>query len=141
MALFKKLLSALGLASRANSQALQAAQTDALPAKQAASRNEWVNKVAEDYAGVAAGVEINRICSILSPTETEKLEQDLKKFTDALSGQIHSEFLILARRTSKAMASEEPYSLCGADAKQAVADAQELVAWWLNELVPPERKS
>lgn len=139
MALFKKLLSALGIASRANSQTLPAAQTDVFPTKQAASRNEWANKVAEDYAGVTAGVEINRVCSILSPAETEKLEQDLQKFTDALSGQIHSEYLALARRTSKEMASEEPYNLCGADAKQAVIDAQEFVAWWLNELAHPEK--
>ena len=137
------LLSALGMASIGSGHAQRAQTTEPiepiqsstlLPSKQVDSRAEWVSMVAEHYAGVSAGVEINRICSILSASETAKLESDLEAFTQALAGQIIPDFLAAARRTSKVIASEEPYKSCGVESRDAVIDAQELVAWWLNEL-------
>ncbi len=143
MAWMRWLLSALGMASIGSGHAQPAQTTEPiepiksstlLPSKQVESRAEWVSVVAEHYAGVSAGVEINRICSILSASETAKLESDLEAFTQALSGQIIPDFLSAARRTSKVIASEEPYQSCGIESRDAVIDAQELVAWWLNEL-------
>ncbi|MBL8269234.1 hypothetical protein [Steroidobacter sp.] len=105
----------------------------------APGREEWVNKVTEDYAGVSAGVEINKRCSILSRAESEVLERDLGAFTKALRGKINPEFLSMIRETSGTMVAEDPYDSCGGEARQAVADARELVDWWLVELKATEQ--
>ncbi|WP_300616389.1 hypothetical protein [Dokdonella sp.] len=133
MSFFQKLLALLGITSAAVGSAI-ASEAESMPVRNVTSHNEWVNKVAEDYAGVSAGVEVNRRCSILSPADTKKLERDLEEFTKVLTGQINPEFLAMAREASRAIAAEEPYNSCDTDARQAVADAQEFVAWWLNEI-------
>jgi hypothetical protein len=122
MAFLNKILTALGITSAIGDSSRQMT-----PA-------EWVSRVSEDYAGVAAGVEINKRCSILSAPDASKLEQDLDAFTEALSGKIHPEYLTLARNTARDLAADEPYKSCGSEAREAITEAQEFVAWWLKEL-------
>ncbi len=123
MGFFRTLLSTLGLT-----------RSEPPRTRSDGDKAEWVDAVTNNYAGVAAGVAINRKCRILSPREGDKLERDLELFTSALEGKIHPEFMKLARKTSEDLAADHPYSECGADAREAVKEAQELVAWWLNEL-------
>ncbi|MCW1926342.1 hypothetical protein OKA05_27570 [Luteolibacter arcticus] len=123
MTLLQKILSAFGITS-----ATGAAN------RRRTNPNEWANNAAEHYAGVAAGVEINKRCSILSPADALKLENDFDAFTVALSGKIHSEFLRLARKAAKDLAADEPYGSCSSDARKSIEEAQESVAWWLDEL-------
>lgn len=138
MSLLKNLLALLGIVSSATvSSAAQ--QPEPMPVSHAANRNEWVDRVTEHYAGVAAGVEINRRCCILSSEDTERLEHDLEAFTEALEEQIRPEFLELTRNTARKLASEEPYNACAAEARQAVTETQEFVAWWLDELEASDR--
>lgn len=100
----------------------------------AGDRAQWVDEVTNNYAGVAAGVAINRKCRILPPRESAKLESDLELFTAALASEIHPQYMVLVRETSEQVAEDVPYTFCGAEAKEAVLEAQELVAWWLAEL-------
>jgi len=100
----------------------------------AKSKEITTEEIIEAYAGVSAGVEINRRCSILSVTETNSLEQAFNQLNKALEGKIDQEFLSMVRETSKKMADESPYNECGQKAHEAVTEAQEVVAYWLREL-------
>ena len=95
---------------------------------------KWLDEVTNNYAGVAAGVAIDRKCRVLPPDESAKLQRDLELFTAALAGRIRPEFMKLTRETSEQISEDEPYCSCGAEAKEAVLEAKELVAWWLKEL-------
>jgi hypothetical protein len=139
LAIFRKVWFVIGTALLAAATERAAQAPESLPENHVASRSEWVDQAAEHYAGVAAGVEINRICSILPATEAEQLEKDLEAFTRGLSGRIRAEFLDMVRETSQEVASEEPYKSCGSDARRAVIEAQELAAWWLKQLDQPDQ--
>ena len=116
MGFIKKLLSAIGFA-------------------QSNARSDFnESEIAEAYAGVSAGVEINRNCAILSDVETKALENSLDEFTNALSGKLRPEFLSMVRKSAKEMADEPPYIACGSEARDSVMEAQEVARYWLNAL-------
>lgn len=100
----------------------------------AKANKKWTGEVIEAYAGVSAGVEINRKCSLLSDAETNSLEKDFNQLGQALEGKINQEFLTMVRETSKKMAEDTPYNKCNKEAREAVTEAQAVVAYWLREL-------
>ena|SRR5215472_15024557 len=119
MSFFRTILSSIGLA-------------DSPEAHAAKEKKKWVERAADNYSAVAAGVAINSKCKILAPKDSAKLEQDLERFTSALAGKLHPNFMKSAREAAERLAAGKPYSQCGAEAREAVTEAQELVAEWLN---------
>ncbi len=92
------------------------------------------DELIEVYAGVAAGVEINKKCLILSEREGNELEQSFEQLHQAVSARLNSTFLSMVRQTSREIAEDEPYNACSLDAQQSVTEAQEVAAYWLNIL-------
>ena len=105
---------------------------DSPEAHAAKKKAKWIETAAEVYSVVAAGAAINRKCKILAPKDGAKFEQDFERFTSALAGKLHPNFMKSTRETAERLAAGEPYSQCGTKAREAVAEAQRLVAAWLN---------
>ncbi|MCE3018925.1 MAG: hypothetical protein ACK56W_20035 [Pirellula sp.] len=99
-----------------------------------ASSDFNASEVAEAYAGVSAGVEINRNCSILSDEETMALEKALDEFTKAIGEKLRPEFISMLRKSAKEMADDPPYIDCAKEACDSVKEAQEVARYWISAL-------